>query len=71
MSLGDDLDFANQEPCLHESTTQYDEFEDESTGEVISEDFEVCRDCGAILMNGEYVCDKDGKTTSLNKGNAK
>ena len=60
MTLGDDLDFANE--CLHESTDQYDEFQDESTGEVISEDFEVCKDCGSILMNGEFVCDKNGKT---------
>lgn len=48
------------EKCFHQSIIQYDEFEDESTGEIISGDFEVCRDCGAVLMSGEYVCDKDG-----------
>lgn len=61
------------EKCYHQSTIQYDEFEDESTGEIIDGDFEVCTECGTILMNGEYVCDKDGKTLQLDciKGDKK
>ena len=41
--------------CYHQSKIQYDEFEDESTGEVISEDFEVCKDCNAVIHNDKVI----------------
>jgi hypothetical protein len=33
---------------------QYDEFEDED-GEVISCDFEICKDCDAVILNDKIV----------------
>ena len=42
------------EKCYHQSTQYYNEFEDE-TGEIIEEDFEVCRDCDMVIFQGEEV----------------
>ena len=50
------------ENCLHQSTIQYEECEDEETGEIIEVDFEICNDCDAVLMNDEIIGDKNGKT---------
>ncbi|KKN76266.1 hypothetical protein LCGC14_0372920 [marine sediment metagenome] len=40
--------------CYHQSTTMYDEFEDEK-GEIIYADFEVCRECNMVIFNGEEM----------------
>ncbi len=41
--------------CYHQSIQYYNEFEDEETGEIIEEDFEVCRDCNMVIFNGEEI----------------
>ena len=41
--------------CLHISRTQYDEFENEETGEVVFMDYEVCRDCNAVILNEKVM----------------
>lgn len=43
------------ERCYHQSVTQYDECENEETGEIIYGDFEVCKECKAVLVNDEIM----------------
>lgn len=40
--------------CYHQRVMQYDEFEDED-GEIISCDFEVCKDCDAVILNDKII----------------
>lgn len=44
-----------KEKCYHQSMKQYDEYENGDTGEIISADYEVCKDCKAIIMNDKIV----------------
>ena len=36
--------------CFHENRQQYDQFENEETGEIEYYDYEVCKDCGKIII---------------------
>lgn len=45
----------SKEKCYHESRIQYCEFENEDTGEVVSMDFEVCKDCNAVILNDKIM----------------
>ena len=40
--------------CYHQRVIQYDEFEDED-GEIVSCDFEICKDCNAVLLNDVII----------------
>ena len=48
-------DQQRKEKCYHQSTKQYDEYENEETGKIDYADFEICRECGAVIYNGEIV----------------
>lgn len=48
-------DQQSKEECYHQSTIQYDEYENEETGEIGYADFERCRDCNAVLFNGKVI----------------
>lgn len=41
--------------CLHENRLQYNEFENEDTGEIVDMDFDVCKDCKAILVGNKIM----------------
>jgi len=41
--------------CYHQSTQSYNEFENEETGEIIEEDFEVCRECNMVIFQGKEM----------------
>ena len=36
----------NKDKCYHERRKNYDELENEETGEIIYGDFTICQDCG-------------------------
>lgn len=40
--------------CYHQSTTTYDEFEDEK-GKTFYEDFEVCNECNMVIFQGKEM----------------
>ena len=41
--------------CYHQRIIQYDSFIDPSTDEEIFEDFEVCKDCNAVIHNDKVI----------------
>jgi len=41
--------------CYHENRMQYDEFENEETGEIVCMDYEVCKDCDAVILNDKIM----------------
>ena len=46
---------SQEQCCYHISRTQYDEFENEETGEIVYMDYEVCRDCNAVILNEKVM----------------
>ena len=49
------LNKKRQQKCYHESRTQYDEFENEETGEIVYMDYEVCRECNAVILHDKVM----------------
>lgn len=43
------------ERCYHQSVCQFDECENEETGEIIYADYEICKECKAIIFNDEVI----------------
>ncbi len=41
--------------CYHESRIQYDEYENEETGEIVCMDFEMCKECKAVILNDKII----------------
>lgn len=41
--------------CYHQCVTQYDQFENEETGEVVDMDYEVCNQCNAVILNDKIM----------------
>ena len=54
--------------CYHQSVMQYDQFEDPESGEICYADFEICKDCNAVIFN-DKVIGYDNQITEQSRSN--